>query len=403
MQERRVTPGEIDRYLEQLGRELRVPSRRRRRILIEAREHLHDVRVELTGAGLPAAEAEQAAVRRFGPAREVGRCFVEELAAVSARRAAAVATAAVAAGVAGFLGAGLATAAAGMATSSVAALAQVADPRVGAALIVAFQVATVAGVLGLVRWLRWSVRPAIPAADLRLLVRSSGVAAGAVAAGVACEVAVLLQLPVGAATGRVGVALAGAVAAGGLLAAVAAVAVAQAAAWAARLERSSAADRRPAPADVLDDVNALVELARARSAWRWPTAARLLDRTVAAGCGAWRRLEAGWPALTSWVDLRQHPWRVCAAVALADALGSLQQRAMARSAASALEWMGLEVVAVVAGFGLLGGYLGIRPSIRARGNGRPPAAPAVGPPATRGRAVRSLSGEDPPAPRPTSR
>jgi hypothetical protein len=69
----------IDRYLDSLSAELRVPRRVRLRIVAETRDHLH----ESVAAGRGEAEA----VAAFGDSSELAARFHEELASASAKRA----------------------------------------------------------------------------------------------------------------------------------------------------------------------------------------------------------------------------------------------------------------------------------------------------------------------------
>ena len=71
--------GVIDDYLLVLRHELRRTGRDRRRMLRETEAHLHEsVRQELD-AGRSSGDAETAAIQRFGPVSEIGRCMRTEL------------------------------------------------------------------------------------------------------------------------------------------------------------------------------------------------------------------------------------------------------------------------------------------------------------------------------------
>ena len=74
----------ITDYLLELLAELRVPMRRRRRILAEVGDDLACAAADLCADGLAAEEAEREAVRRFGDAAELARSFVEQEAAQGA-------------------------------------------------------------------------------------------------------------------------------------------------------------------------------------------------------------------------------------------------------------------------------------------------------------------------------
>jgi hypothetical protein len=359
--------GAIERYLAGLGRELRLPSRLRRRILAEAREHLIDARSDLEAAGWPTPDAERRAVQRFGASRQLGRCFVEDLAAATARRSAAATTLAVAAVLAGLPLLVLAAIMSGGAPAD--AIPPPPSPLPAVLLLLAFQFAVVAGGLGLVRWLRWSGQPAIPVPGLRMLLRSSGVAVGSAMVAVASEVAILLDLPAADRASPFAAALTAVSGIGSLATLVAVVAVGQAAVRATRHERlvQDAVEPTPLPPDVLDDLLALAEVVRSWSSWRWPAAARGLDLAVDSGRHAWAWLQDRWPQLASWADLRRHPWRVCIAVTMAASIGSAQWgRDPGEPLLTVALWSGLEAGAVVAGFALLGGFLGLRPPVRPR-------------------------------------
>lgn len=152
----------IGEYLKRLERELRavgIHGRLRLRILAEAEDHLR---------------SDPEAPRRFGEPAEVANAFAAELGARASRRAA----------VSGFLALGVAGAV--FAVSFVGAsfagqpppdtwplLAALAFP----VLIVAPQVAFVAGVLALVRSLRRR-EPVLPTAELMVINRRTGLALG---------------------------------------------------------------------------------------------------------------------------------------------------------------------------------------------------------------------------------
>jgi hypothetical protein len=78
----------ITDYLIELIGELRVPRHRRRRIVAEVEDHLSSTAAELHASGLDVECAEREAVRRFGPASQLARAFVEQEAAVGGSRVA---------------------------------------------------------------------------------------------------------------------------------------------------------------------------------------------------------------------------------------------------------------------------------------------------------------------------
>jgi hypothetical protein len=356
--------GAIERYLAELGLELRVPGRLRRRVLAEAREHLADASQALRDAGYAPADAEAAAVAGFGGAGDLGRGFLELQATATARRAAAAAVMAVAAGLLGLVAAEALLLSAELGRPSLAALPQLIDQRAGAGLLIAMQVAAVAGGLGLVRWLRWAAHAAIPVAGLRPLLRASTVAAVAVAAGSACGLAALASWPAAVRASDLGAAMTAAAGPSAVLAVAAAAAVGNAWLWASRLGRLGLAPGGAPDTDVVGDLAALSDVAVAWSSKRSPAVARSLRLLLAGGRMARARIARRWPALATCGDLRRHPWRVCATVTAAATLASLNQWAIAGSATSPAVWAALEAAAVVTGFALLGGFLGLRPPVR---------------------------------------
>jgi hypothetical protein len=148
-------------YLDELSRELAahgIRGRTRRRILLEAEDHLR---------------SDAGAEERFGSAHEVANAFAAELGAQASRRAAVSAFAAL--GVAG------AVYAASFASLSFAsASSETLDPALGAlafaAMIVAPQVSFVAGALALLRARRLRGESVIPTRELVVISRRTGVA-----------------------------------------------------------------------------------------------------------------------------------------------------------------------------------------------------------------------------------
>lgn len=63
----------IEDYLDELLRRTRADARSTRRLLDEAADHLYTAAADLSAAGMPRAQAEAEAVRRFGAATVVGR------------------------------------------------------------------------------------------------------------------------------------------------------------------------------------------------------------------------------------------------------------------------------------------------------------------------------------------
>jgi hypothetical protein len=229
----------IAAYLKELDRELRLPRRARRRVLAEAADHLHEAAAAYVAEGMPADDAEWAAVAAFGPARPLARRFADELATRAVARA------------------GWATAVAAIAFGLFFGL----TARGGPIGFFTVQVAFVAGLATLIRLLRHHGDIAVPAAKLRLIQRGSALALGCAAVGLAA-----------------GPSLAGGVVGAAVLVAAVVVTRAQARAVAAR----AFAGEEPAE-DLVDDLRALaarygVRLPRVRLGW--PVAA-----LVALGCG----------------------------------------------------------------------------------------------------------------------
>ncbi|HEY0410038.1 MAG TPA: hypothetical protein VGE42_07180, partial [Candidatus Dormibacteraeota bacterium] len=146
--------------------------------------------------------------------------------------------------------------------------------------------------------------------------------------------------------------LALAVAALGLL--VLLLAAGTAAAGVRGLRVAPAGDRAPHP---VDDVAGLVLLGFGGLERRMPGVAARLRRTMERTAGAARRH----PRLLTLVDLRGHPWRVCAALATLtvalETAGYVPRDGLALAFGEGL----LQGLAVVAAFALLGPVLGLRP------------------------------------------
>jgi hypothetical protein len=288
----------IESYLRALDGELHVPHRLRARILDETRDHL----LELVDTGM----GEEKAVRSFGAPDALARDFHEQLAGSSAHRASALS---------------------GVMLLALAVLAVV-TPATWTSATVAFfagQVGLVAGVLAIVRSLRYRVEGAVPASALPDIYRANAVTFISVAVIV---VVYAIRLPGGAeppvtlAAGALAVlALAGGVALGRSL----------------RRARPLAG---PEPdGDAYDDLLALVS-------------APLRQRALPV---------AGW--------IRGHQWRFCALFALGCGLAVGIGHVVtdggaaphpARTALAVLVLTAIESSAVVLGYLTLGRVLGIR-------------------------------------------
>lgn len=168
----------MDAYLRALGAELRrlgVPASRRHRFLAEARDHLRSDPGSLT---------------RFGDAHAIARQCADELGGTLARRVsiAAFAALAVAGAVFGALMLAIFAAVPARALACCTATPPAQLLTLGA-LVVAPQVAVVAGVLALIRAVRLRGRSPLPAAEVHTLRRRSAVA---LASGLTAMVALAL-------------------------------------------------------------------------------------------------------------------------------------------------------------------------------------------------------------------
>lgn len=172
----------IDAYVRDLSTELRragIPRRVRRRILAETADHLHSD---------PGGEA------RFGDARDIARRFADELGSTAARSTSLRAFAVLA--VAGaFYGAVFLGWSASGALRTIAQSTRLTpiDLLTVAALVIAPQVAFVAGLLTLIRALRLRGARTIPGAEVRVLNRRSMVALGSGIVAVGATIPFALQ------------------------------------------------------------------------------------------------------------------------------------------------------------------------------------------------------------------
>lgn len=329
---------------------------RRRRVLLEAEDHLRCAVEAGAAAGLDPGAAEAAAVRDFGPPALLARRIREQLGS----RAAATASQ---------LGLALLTVLAAIAVLRFTEVANDAgaprwwpdEPLLSLVTLLAVEVAVVAGAVTAVRLLRHR-RAATGSAVRGALLRGLLVAvlAGAVAA-LGDGVAALRHLDEVRSS-----ALALAVAGLGL--AVLVLAAATTAAAVRGLRAAPTTDPAPHP---VDDVAGLVLLGLGGLERRVPGLAGQLRRTMERAAGAARRH----PRLLTLLDLRGHPWRVCAALAtLAAALetaGYVPRDGLTVALAGGL----VQGAAVVAAFAVLGPVLGLRPR-RVTPPGPAPGAPA---------------------------
>lgn len=172
----------IDEYLRELSAELRragITGRMRRRILAETADHLR---------------SDPDGVQRFGDANEIARRFADELGATEARTT-SLRTFAVLAVAGAFYGAVLLGWAASQPFRSIAQTSTQtpADMATVAALVIAPQIAFVAGLLALIRGVRLRGRSTLPGAEVRILNRRSIVALAAGVAGVGATIPFVMQ------------------------------------------------------------------------------------------------------------------------------------------------------------------------------------------------------------------
>ncbi len=290
----------IEAYLRELDARLAVPRRLRGRILDETRDHL----LELVDGGL----SEHEAVQAFGAPEALAREFHEQLAGTSAHRSSALT--------------GL--------MLVVLAVAYAFAPGAwgsGPVVLIAGQIAVVAGVLALVRSLRFRSAHAVPPSRLADIYRANALALGCVAL-IAIYVAVTGPVMPAAVLG--------------------AIALASALALARSVARARPVAGGEPEDDAFDDLLALAQHAPAIGS----QVARHADR-----------LEL----------LRRHPWRFCAAFAatcgLAAGVGhaitdggltALTAGHIARAVAATLVIAAIEGAAVVLAFVAFGRLLGIR-------------------------------------------
>jgi hypothetical protein len=241
--------------IDELSRELAavgIRGRLRRRILAEVNDHL-------------ACDPEA----RLGEPRELARQFADELGTARSRRAAFAAFGALA--IAGVAYAVAFVAEAGVSVPDSPAHSRVLGALAGATLVVAPQVAVVAGGLALVRAYRRRRDRAVPAAELRVLLRRTGLALAAGAAAMGATA--LFGYEYGIATG---IAYVAAAVGGGALLLAAPTALA-----AARVRATSPGE----PGDVFADLGALVPERLRGNPWAFARAVALLAGLVVALAG----------------------------------------------------------------------------------------------------------------------
>jgi hypothetical protein len=236
------------------------------------------------------------------------------------------------------------------------------------------QVAGVAALLGVLRLLGRPVGAPLDQHRLRLVVNSCIVA-------VAAMVPVLAEMTVTAALNRDSAPgiwyplLIGAVSIGALLVSVAAVVLIystlalRVALWPPAPRPSAPADA--APNDLLGDVAGTLQTLREWTSRHAPRMIPLVDAVVAATVRAAHRTDRRLPWLRAWLDIRAHPWRFCAVVAVVCGAGLALPDAIVKGEIEGPAAV-FEIAAVLTGFAFLGGYLGIRPTALRATRSTPP-------------------------------
>lgn len=176
----------IEAYLRQLAGELLLRRAPRRRLLLEAEDHLRSQAAELVAAGWSPVSAEGEAVARFGAAGIVAGRFAHAAASAAAR----VAFAATALAVALYVAVAVVYLA--------SAPGWLRDFPQGAPTMIALQVAAVALALSAVRARRSRGEVVIAGEQLRFLLNGALVASIAVAAAALAELLVALTRPAAA-------------------------------------------------------------------------------------------------------------------------------------------------------------------------------------------------------------
>jgi len=373
----------ITDYLLELLEELRLPTRRRRRILVEVEDHLACAAAELHAGGLEVREAERESVRRFGPAAELAHTFVVQEAALGGRRVAR--------------GAGALAALLGLLvlgpTGGVLAWGSRPGP-VGLALFVLPQVALVAAGLTLVRVWRAGPSGGPRGARLALVLRGALVV-------VSCTVGTVVCAAVDAIASSSGWTPAAWPALGGLAlgGAVTSVTLSRSRRLASEVTRlvhriddggptgchpeadvagvrdpvvtsGSAALAAPSYAqDPLADLQAVTVLALERLQRRVPPLRGVLGNTALLVQTLPVELTRRAPRVSVWLDLCGHPWRFAVSIAAAAGLALAAGHAITEGVSSvhvpgallaAALLAAIEALAALLGFALLGRFLGIR-------------------------------------------
>jgi hypothetical protein len=316
-------------YLSELNGALRVGTRRKRRITAEVSDHLAELIIDERERGTDPAEAAARAVGRFGSPAGLAAELNADLARHGMNRASWVLAGC---GAAAFVAAGFSPHAS-----------EIARPWPSARTFTLVtqlwvQVPVTCGVIALflaaiAPWLRGTPMGGRPA----------------VLAGRSLTVASFLLLPVAVvAVGNLGT---GMPLAELLPLAVVALTAPVAAVWGLRAaSRASWLGPQGNDEEVLDVIAAAAEAL----ASRWALAGRV--HRIAGE--TWQAACARFPWVTSWLDLRRHPWRAAATTSVAAGL-ALTAPDLLRGDPDFLA-AAVEAVTVYAGFAALGGLLGLR-------------------------------------------
>ncbi len=341
----------ISDYLLELRQALRLPTRRRGRILVEVEDHLICAAAELHADGVAADEAERQALARFGSAQQLAGALIDQEATIEGTRTARSS---------GLLAVLLALVLVGP-LGRLVPWGRYDFPWSIAGFVLA-QVALVAGALSVARALCAAPIGGPSGHRLRFLLRGGAVVVG-------CGTLIVT-----------GAALLGAFADTGwtpldwgalalvmLLVIATGVELVRSARVAAAATPTSSDSATPA--DALADLQAFVLLAVAKLGQRIPALRRPLTASVNAA-DAWARSIRDYaPRISAWLDLRGHPKRFAlsvslgAGVVLAAGHAVLEPglpRHVLNALLGAVVIIAVEATASIAGFALLGRFLGIR-------------------------------------------
>lgn len=341
----------ITDYLLELQGQLRLPPRRRRRILAEVEDHLLCAAADLHAAGLEAIDAESKAVEQFGSSALLAQSFIEQEAALVGTRAAETT---------GALAILLAILVLGP-LSSVVPWARFVFPG-SLVNFVLGQVALVAGALALVR--AWSAAPTggPRGARLRFLLRSGTVV-------VCCAGATTATAMITVTSGRSSWTPIGWTALGCLMFGVAASSVRLFRCRRVAIVAAVGPTDNERAADALADLQALASVAVTSLSRRVPALRQPLRALVELAHALTAAISERAPRVGSWLDLRGHPRRFALSVSTAAGLAIAATHAVLEGISphhvvgallGAAVIVAIETLAALTGFALLGEFLGIR-------------------------------------------